>query len=424
MAPALRRTRNLALFVVSFEWTEFHKPFRYAPGEMFEYFLPKPNERTKNECASLPPPGDRFGVLNGRSEKARADQPFPGGWEDVYGALATCQSFRGLAEALQSESGPVRVFWIGQSFGWIYRGFARSIDDYNSVLGGAVPWELDYSPNAAYWWLDVFTRSGVSFWPIVWLDGASEDARGPRISRQCASEIAQYLGGQASVCDKDLAGCLQHVLDDSNRGWIVRIAGPQVDLTDRYTAENLRIWYGPDPGVLDFRRPFARLEKPRARPGGFIAYRTTVPAEPLFDSVWLSGKVGCEGRPAGEAKQRAMTATVPDAVVRGVRTYVEVLSVSPGPPEKKLTAKQERAAVLGEPMQLHTRSAPELLRETGQGTAEICIDLPPTTQTDGSYRVVVFNPDAGWAGVGVIPVADIIGKSARPDEAQPHGPKN
>jgi hypothetical protein len=83
---------------------------------------------------------------------------------------------------------------------------------------------------------------------------------------------------------------------------------------------------------------------------------------------------------------------VPDAMMRGLRSYVDV------PQDKKL----------GEHMQLRTRSAPQLLRETGQGTAEICVDLPSTNRTDGSYRVIVFNPGAGWAGVGVVPVADVI----------------
>ena len=73
-----------------------------------------------------------------------------------------------------------------------------------------------------------------------------------------------------------------------------------------------------------------------------------------------------------------MTELVPDAFVPGLQTCVEVLSMSPGPSEKKLTAQQERAAVLGEHMQLRTRSVPELLRETGPGTAEIYVDVPPT----------------------------------------------
>ena len=95
-----------------------------------------------------------------------------------------------------------------------------------------------------------------------------------------------------------------------------------------------------------------------------------------------------------------MTELVPDAMMRGLRTYAEVISA----------AKAQRAAASGEHMQLRTRSAPQLLRETGQGTAEICVDLPPTSQKDGSYRVILFNPEAGWAGVGVGPVADVAGR--------------
>ena len=59
--------------------------------------------------------------------------------------------------------------------------------------------------------------------------------------------------------------------------------------------------------------------------------------------------------------------------------------------------------VLGEHMQFRTRAAPQLLRETGQGSAEICVDLPPTSQRDGSYRVIVFNPEAGWPALAWFP---------------------
>ena len=89
---------------------------------------------------------------------------------------------------------------------------------------------------------------------------------------------------------------------------------------------------------------------------------------------------------------------VPDTMMCGLRTYVDVRGASPGLPDKKLS----------EHMQLRTRSAPQLLRETGQGDAEICVDLPSTSRTDGSYRVIVFNPGAGWAGVAVVPVADVV----------------
>jgi hypothetical protein len=223
-------------------------------------------------------------------------------------------------------------------------------------------------------------------------------------------EIAKYLGGQADVCDMDVAACLKQLLDTSSHGWIVRIAGPEVDWPSLVSAKFLQLRYQPDRGVLDMKRPFVRLAKPRTMSARILAWRIVVPSVPLFDSVWLSGKPGCSAGPGGETKKYAMTELVPDAYVRGLRTYVEVLSVSPGPPDKKLMPQQERAAVLGEHMQLRTRSAPQLLRETGHGTAEICVDLPPTSKTDGSYRIVVFNPGAGWAGVGVVPVADGIGR--------------
>jgi hypothetical protein len=85
-----------------------------------------------------------------------------------------------------------------------------------------------------------------------------------------------------------------------------------------------------------------------------------------------------------------------------------VLSVSSGPAETKLSAQQRRAAMLSQHLQFRTRSAPELVRETGQGTAEVCVDLPPTSQIDWSYWIILFNPEAGWAGVGFLPVADVV----------------
>jgi hypothetical protein len=406
MLPAFRRMTNFSLLVVSDEWTEFHKPIRYAPGEMYEYFLPDPNVSTKDRCApaSSSPQSKRRPLS--REKQMQTNPGFRGA--GAYGGLAARQSFRGLAEALQSERGPVRVFWIGQAFGWIHPWTVSNRYEYDRVLQGLDSSEIAYSPNAAYWWLDAFIRPGISFWPIVWLNGANRQAKGIKYAEQYASEIAQYLGGRARVCNRNIARCLQKQMDASSRGWIVRIAGPPVALPVRYTAATLRLWYGPDPGVLDFKRPFARLEKPGARPGGSIGYRTAMPAMPLFDSTWLPGKAGCGTGSAKETRPYAMTAVVPEAQVRGIRKYVEVLSVSPGPPEKKLTDEQERAAVLGEPMQLHLRTAPELVRTTGRGTAEVCVELPPMDDANGSYRIVLFNPETGWAGVGVLPAADVL----------------
>jgi hypothetical protein len=289
------------------------------------------------------------------------------------------------------------------------------------VVQGKSPLEPRYTPNAAYGWLDAFTRAGISFWPIVWLNGESPQAKGPKVNWKDASEIALYLGGQASVCDRDLAASLKNLLDASSHGWIVRIAGPEVDWTPPASAKFLRLWSGAGRSRLDMKRPFVRLEKPEAgsarmlrletppaRAARILAWHTVFPSIPLFDSAWLSSKAGCDAVARDSTKKYAMTALVPDAMLRGLRTYAEVLNVSPGPSDKKLTAQQERAAVQGGHNQLRTRVAPELIRETGQGTAEICIDLPSTSQTDGSYRVIVFNPGAGWAGVSVLPVAEVV----------------
>jgi len=204
---------------------------------------------------------------------------------------------------------------------------------------------------------------------------------------------------------------LKNLLDTSSYGWVVRIAGPEVDWPVRYTAQTLDLWYQPDRRVLDVKRPFVRLEKPRTRSGRILAWHTIVPSVPLFDSVWLSGKSGCSAGPGSVTKRSALTELVPDSFVHNgavnLQSYVEVLSVGPGSADKKLTPQDYRAAVLGEHMQLRSRSAPELIRKTGQGTAEICIDVPPTSQTNGSYRVILFSPEAGWAGVGVVPIAEV-----------------
>jgi hypothetical protein len=45
----------------------------------------------------------------------------------------------------------------------------------------------------------------------------------------------------------------------------------------------------------------------------------------------------------------------------------------------------------------------------GPGTDEVRVNLPPTSQQAGCYPIILFNPTAGWAGVGVVPVADVPG---------------
>ncbi|MGD0579098.1 MAG: hypothetical protein ABSC08_09230 [Bryobacteraceae bacterium] len=428
VAPALRRMNNVTLFVVSWEWTRFHKPFGYGPREMYEYFLPEPKPTNEDECVPLksPLPQLNSGWTRGWRERERADPRFLlyAYGDPAYSELATIRSFRGIAEFFQTQRGPVRVLWIGQRFGWVhpkYYTLPTSPDDTNVLAGWdpVSPEEPGPTPDAAFLWLDAFTRAGISFWPVVWLGGESEQAQGPKSALKEASEIAQRLGGQANLCQADLADCLEGPLVTSGRGWIVRVAGPKVGWPDSWAARCLHLWYQPDPGVLDFRRAFVRLaKKPQVPPPTIRAsawptrdvliWHSVAPRVPLFDSVWLNSEAGCDTGTAGGAKKYAMTALVPDAVVRGLQAYVEVLSVGPGTPEKQLSKRQERAFVLGDDLQLHTRPAPQLLRETGQGSAEICVELPSKRRTHGSYRIVLFNPTAGWAGVGVLPTADVV----------------
>ena len=389
MEPALRRMRNVSLFVVSYEWTEYHNAFAFGKGgEQYEYFLPEPASAAGEHGASPPSPRPEF--LKWTEGQA------------VYGP--SIQSFRGLARMLQNWGGPIRVLWIGQDFGWVH-------PDRQYVVGGKMPFQ---TPNAAFGRLDAFTQAGIDFWPIVWLDGISEQAEGPRRNLKQAWDLAQYLGGEASVCSTDLAACLKSVLDRSIHGWIIRIAGPPIDWTED-SAQVLNLRYSPDRGVLDLTRPFVRLERPRLKldkrqPGVRLipTWREVAPAVPLFDSVALLGKPGCGAGKGNVTQKLAMTAIVPDAVVRGLQTYVEVLSVSSGPADTKLSAQQSRGAMLSQHLQFHTRSVPQLVRETGQGTAEVCVDLPPTSQMDWSYWIILFNREAGWAGVGFLPVADVV----------------
>ena len=308
----------------------------------------------------------------------------------MVGAGPSLESFRGLAEVLRGEQGPLRVLWIGRSFAWAAPPYRPADPLAGTPPQAQIPFD---SPFAL---LDAFTQAGVDLWPMVWLDGQHEPDQNLRLDLHPASDLARYLGGQANVCVSDLAGCLKSALEASSHdAWIIRIAGPQVDWTNG-AAKLLHLWYAPNRAVLDLKRPFVRLNQPKAwtlkrRVGlkRLLPLRGTPPSVPLFDSMSLPGKAGCDAGTGSELPKPAMTAIVPDAFVPGLRAHVEAL---------------------GEQTQFRTRSTPKpvLLRETGQGAAEICVDLPSTSQTNANYRIVVFNPEAGWAGVGFLPVADVL----------------
>ncbi|MFN7999078.1 MAG: hypothetical protein U0Q18_35985 [Bryobacteraceae bacterium] len=384
---------NVSSFVVSYEWTEFHRPFNPGSGQIYEYFLPEPHP--KEQCT-------------------------PGPWPDHYfwwdfgwaGQAPSRQSFRGLAEALQMQHGPVRVLWLGQFYGWLRAPYAYDLDTYTEVIEGRSQWEPSYTPNAAYDWLDAVTAAGISYWPMFWLHGRSEQAKGSRLNLKDASELARYLGGEAAFCSSDLTACFDDFVARSDRGWAVTVSGPPVDWPVNPAVKHLRIWYEPDPNLLDVKRPYVRLAKPLVKSSAILAWRTRIPATPFFDATWLPTKPDCRTPGTAAAQKHAIAALVPVASLDGLQSYVEVLNVSPQTANRKLTREQERGAILGEHMQLHARNAPTFLWAVNKETAAVCVDLPQIAPSTGAYRVIVFNPANGWAGVSVVPASEVTGSDS------------
>ncbi|MFN7995843.1 MAG: hypothetical protein U0Q18_19685 [Bryobacteraceae bacterium] len=393
LARRLRTMSNVASSVVSYEWTEFHRPFNPGSGPVYEYFLPAPHPT--NQCTSGQWPDHYFW------------------WDFGWGGDAPSrQSFRGLAEALQNQRGPVRVLWFGQDYGWIYPVAAGNLDQYNEVVEGRSWAEPYYTPNPAYLWLDAITAAGIGYWPVVWLDGRSERAKDSRLNLKYASELARYLGEEAAFCSSDLTTCFQDFINRSDRGWVVTVSGPPVDWPPAPAVKHLRIWYEPDPNRLDVKRPYVRFAEPTVKSHTILAWRTRTPAAPLFDATFLPTKPDC-GMPGGQlAQKHAIAALVPQSALDGLQSYVEVLKVSPQTAKGKLTREQERGAILGEHMQLHARNAPTFLRAVDSERAAVCVELPQIAPADGAYRVIVFNPGSGWAGVSVIPASEVAGRDS------------
>jgi hypothetical protein len=146
VAPILLKQKNVELFVVSSERTPDHQQISYPHGTVFEYFLPEPGTETTDPCSPLPPPKGKF-------ESGLSWDRDPVSW----------QAFRGLAEKLKTERGPVRVFLVSQGFLWFYVGMV-------TPMKGEVLRKIDehiaYSPNAAYSWTDEITRAGINVSPI------------------------------------------------------------------------------------------------------------------------------------------------------------------------------------------------------------------------------------------------------------------
>ncbi len=260
---------------------------------------------------------------------------------------------------------------------------------------------IAYSPNEAYPWIDELTRAGVNLSPISWFNGEKERAK-VVANQKNAAKIAQYLGGQAIACDQDLGPCLESALASSAQGWIMQVAGPAVEWTDRYSLKSLELWYQPDRTVLDVKRTFVLGARMPVKDPIFVGRTTSAPAIPLFDTEWLVGKVGCDAGSGTGARKISMTVLAPaSAAVDGkdrVRTFVELLDAD------SAHAKVE------EHMHLKVRqpAGPSVADQQVPGKVEVCVDLPSPTSANGSYRVVVFNPKTGWAGVGVLPAADVL----------------
>ena len=93
-----------------------------------------------------------------------------------------------------------------------------------------------------------------------------------------------------------------------------------------------------------------------------------------------------------------------------LQTFVEFLGTDPAQSNSAPTQRKVRATAIDEHMHLKVRqgAGQPFANEKIPGKVEVCVDLPSPTSAKGSYRVVVFNPKTGWAGVGVLPVADVV----------------
>ena len=388
VAPRLFKERNIELFVVSSQWTQFHYHFSFGNGPAFEYFLPEPGAATTDPCSTPP-------VLKSKLSS----------YSRKFVNPSSENAFQDLVVALKTERGPVRVFWIGENFRWF---------DTEYAGGGWYEAHDFHPPNAAYGLVDEITRAGINVSPIIWLNGKQGTLQGT-VSQRADAEMARYLGGQAIVCNGDLGPCLENALASLAQGWVVQVAAPAVYRTSRYGLESIELWYQPDRTVLDLKRPFLHGAM---TPGDNRAPSwnpTAALAVPLFDTEWLTGKAGCDAGTGNGRMTAEMAALIPAKALSSgmdeLRTFVEFRITDPAHANSAPTQRQANANAIEEHMHLKIRQAasPPVVSEEIPGELEVCIDLPSPTSAKGSYRVVVFNPKTGWAGVGVLPVADVVG---------------
>jgi hypothetical protein len=377
VAPRLLKEKNIQFYVVSSEWTEFHNKFLSGSGPIYEYFLPEPGN-TADPCSPSP---------------ARKGQ-FESGLEWA-GNFYSGHAFEGVINTLKTERGPVRIFWVGQGFLWFYTGAVtpmkgEELEDFEYSTG-------DFQ-NQGYEWIGEITRAGINLSPISWFNGEKQRAKIVG-NQKNAAKIAQFLGGQAIACSQDLGPCLENALATSAQGWVVQVAGPPTERTDRYRLDAIELCYKPDRAALDVKRPFLLGAGMPLKSPIYLGRTSSPPVTPLFDTEWLMGKAGCSTGPASRA---AMTALIPATAMgdagEGPQFMVEFFNAD---------AVRAKADELMH-MKVRRAESQPIANPNIPGKFEVCVDLPSPTSAKGSYRVVVFNPKTGWAGVGVLPTADVV----------------
>jgi len=412
-----RGRRDVEILVVSTELSDTHGIIgQWENYRAYEYFLPG---AIAEDACSQPAPN--------RSE-----------WKDKppYKGTASTLAFRGLAATIEKERGPVAIIWVGRRFWWLYPWIHGTVMAPPET-GGTFA-EANYAVpgiDAAELWLPELTQSGVDVLPFVWLNGRSASSVGPKKSIEAASKIVSYLGGQVKICNRNVAAGVRKVVTSARNGWIIQIAGPLVSW-EAFPFPFLHLTYEPDRAVLDVKRRFVR---PDELPPSLVWAQTfcdrRVPSVALFDAAWLVGKPGCNGVPEG-AKKWTMAALIPDAVGQQTTDLLTAAAFDPansGPLPEELAGLNRPApdSHPGLKTRLETRpvvavpshgapggEAPNAGQTSpkrrdappsgSNGLLEVCVDLPPTTATTGSYRVMVFDPDSKWSGVGILPLADVL----------------
>ena len=375
IAPRLLE-KNIELIIVTPEIGEVEHRFSVASGAVYEYFLPDERASLSAACSAV-----------ASSSHPRQSEI---GW---HSSVRSGHALGGLLAAVKDYAGPIRIFWVGQGFEWFYAG---QVTPMRGEVLHRRDYVRQYYSNEGYEWMDEITRAGISVSPVSWMNGSIER---DRVSgdRRRARDMADYLGGQYVPCDGGVGTCLENALAVSDHGWVLQINGPAVERTTKFSLSQLEITYSADRSAAALRRPFVLGALPPLKDPIFLG-RTTDPAVvPLFESEWLTGRPGCEASSSGDGPRRAMTAVVPawtlDQWDSGLQVQVELLD--PSESRRKLTDPHMH-------LKVRRTVGPPVPSARFPGRAEVCVELTPSIAPTGQYRIILFNPKVGWAGVGYV----------------------